>query len=399
MKPCSPAAGAPWNIRIATARPRSHSGSACMPRAGGAGATPPAGGSGSPGPGGEVGDDLLGVALGQLGSERQRDGDLVRAATGHELQRRAADVDDVEGRVAAGGGPGQLDEPLSDRVGRCRVDEVDGAFARERHRSRSYPADNRLREGGRSVLVGHEVPLARAAHGTEPAVGDVVERGPGRDPAVGVAVGGVVDEAAGLADPLLHGGGLAHVVWKILAGRPVGSSGGSFDRRGPGGGLNRGGTIPPPRQAATVFVLRGGASALEVLLVQRNPAARFMGGAWVFPGGAVDEGETVDQTARRELQEEAAIALPPAAPLVAFSRWITPAEVKIRFDTWFFVVESPNGAEPTVDGAECVDVRWIRPQQALDELESGRLQLVFRTIKHLEQLAAFPSVAATLETA
>ncbi|MGH2883827.1 MAG: MBL fold metallo-hydrolase, partial [Solirubrobacteraceae bacterium] len=43
-----------------------------------------------------------------------------------------------------------------------------------------------------------------------------------------------------------------------------------------------------PRPAGTVIVLRGGASALEVLLVQRNPQARFMGGAWVFQGGAVD---------------------------------------------------------------------------------------------------------------
>ena len=172
----------------------------------------------------------------------------------------------------------------------------------------------------------------------------------------------------------------------------------AFDRPHPAEELNPGPEVPA-RVAASVIVLRGGASGPEVLLVQRNPQARFMGGAWVFPGGAVDEGETVEQTARRELEEEASIALPPAAALVPFSRWITPAEVKIRFDTWFFVVESPNGAEPAVDGAECVDVRWIRPHEALDELTAGRLQLVFPTIKHLEQLAAFPSVAATLDAA
>ena len=159
------------------------------------------------------------------------------------------------------------------------------------------------------------------------------------------------------------------------------------------------GAATPAREAASVIVLRDHADGPEVLLVQRTPKARFMGGAWVFPGGAVDEGETVEQTARRELEEEAALGLPPGAALLPFSRWITPAEVKIRFDTWFFVVESPNGAEPAVDGAECVDVRWIRPQQALDELGAGRLQLVFPTIKHLEQLAGFPSGAATLDTA
>src|ERR671914_2304696 len=48
-----------------------------------------------------------------------------------------------------------------------------------------------------------------------------------------------------------------------------------------------------PRQAASVIVLRGGGDGLEVLLLRRNPDARFMGGVWVFPGGAVDahEGE------------------------------------------------------------------------------------------------------------
>jgi 8-oxo-dGTP pyrophosphatase MutT (NUDIX family) len=148
-----------------------------------------------------------------------------------------------------------------------------------------------------------------------------------------------------------------------------------------------------------VIVLRDTPDGPEVLLVQRTPNARFMGGAWVFPGGAVDSGETVEQTARRELAEEAAIELAPEAALTPFSRWITPAEVKTRFDTWFFVVEAPPSATPRVDGAECVDARWIRPQQALGECTADRLQLVFPTIKHLEQLAGFPTVAATVEAA
>jgi len=159
------------------------------------------------------------------------------------------------------------------------------------------------------------------------------------------------------------------------------------------------GATTPAREAASVIVLRDSAEGPEVLLVQRTPKARFMGGAWVFPGGAVDEGETVEQTARRELEEEAAIGLPADSALAPFSRWITPAEVKTRFDTWFFVVEAPPDAQPRVDGAECVDFRWIRPQQALEEYTEERLQLVFPTIKHLEQLAAFPTVAATIEAA
>src|SRR3712207_663979 len=92
-----------------------------------------------------------------------------------------------------------------------------------------------------------------------------------------------------------------------------------------------------PRQAATVIVLRGGAERLEVLLVRRNPQARFMGGAWVFPGGALDESEDHRAAGGREVAEEAGITLPDASALVGFSRWITPPQVPIRFDTVFFL--------------------------------------------------------------
>ncbi len=154
---------------------------------------------------------------------------------------------------------------------------------------------------------------------------------------------------------------------------------------------------PPvrPRTAATVIVLRGADRALEVLLVRRNPASRFMGGAWVFPGGAVDpadgEGEqAVRWAAVRELAEEAGVRVD-SDQLIPFSRWITPPEVTIRFDTWFFLTPAPLGAQPRVDGGECVDWRWSTPAAALEAQRTGELQLFFPTIKHLEQLSSFGS--------
>jgi len=172
------------------------------------------------------------------------------------------------------------------------------------------------------------------------------------------------------------------------------------DRPGPEQPLNFG-ERTVPRPAGTVILLRGGASGLEVLLVQRNPKARFMGGAWVFPGGAVDRHEgqgddAVRAAAVRELEEEAGILLSDPGELITFSRWITPAEVKTRYDTWFYLAPLPPGAEVKVDGSEVVDARWYSPNGALEARARGELFMVFPTIKHLQQLSGFASADALL---
>ena len=141
---------------------------------------------------------------------------------------------------------------------------------------------------------------------------------------------------------------------------------------------------------------------LELLLVRRTPKARFMGGVWVFPGGAVDAAEGSGDASHRvaavrELAEEAALTIADPAELVKFSRWITPAEVAIRFDTHFFLVALPAGQEPRVDGeaSTCAG----SPREALQLHADGRLDLVFPTIKTLEQLEPFGSAAEALDHA
>jgi 8-oxo-dGTP pyrophosphatase MutT (NUDIX family) len=178
------------------------------------------------------------------------------------------------------------------------------------------------------------------------------------------------------------------------------STRGESERGVPGEEIHTGPTTAA-RQAATVILLRGGGEHLEVLLVRRTPHARFMGGVWVFPGGAVDDHEGEGDRAHRmaairELHEEAAIELGDPATLVKFSRWITPAAVQIRFDTHFFLAPLPSGQEPKVDGEECVDLGWFTPQAALAAHAAGEIVLVFPTIKHLEQLSGFASVEELL---
>jgi 8-oxo-dGTP pyrophosphatase MutT (NUDIX family) len=174
-----------------------------------------------------------------------------------------------------------------------------------------------------------------------------------------------------------------------------------IDRPPPGEELNTG-EETRPRLAASVMVVRDADAddGVEVLLVKRNPAASFMGGAWVFPGGSVQNGDGGPEgAARRELAEEAGITLGADHRLVPFSRWVTPVEVRTRFDTWFFVASAPRGAEAVCDGEECVDARWLNPTAALQAGRRDEMQLVFPTVKHLEQLADLRSVDHALAEA
>jgi len=169
-------------------------------------------------------------------------------------------------------------------------------------------------------------------------------------------------------------------------------------------------------------------------MLRRSAASPFMPGAFVFPGGAVDDADyehgsatgwsdnriaaefratspqelPVDQppvsfrdahalvyAAVRELQEEASIQVDPAQ-LTLFSHWITPAGEPRRFNTHFFVAAAPPGALGTADSVETHDAQWLSPQRALDAHRNDEMLLVFPTIKHLERLAAFESISALL---
>jgi len=92
---------------------------------------------------------------------------------------------------------------------------------------------------------------------------------------------------------------------------PIGEPGQELNLAALPGQGAAGGRETPARQAATVILLRDRAQKLEVLLVRRTPQARFMGGVWVFPGGAVDASEGDGDDAHRaaaKLEERAVVA-------------------------------------------------------------------------------------------
>ena len=161
-----------------------------------------------------------------------------------------------------------------------------------------------------------------------------------------------------------------------------------------------------PRPSASVVLLRRGGKhadrALEVLLLKRTEAAKFMPGVWVFPGGGVDpedgDGEAGHRAcAVRELAEEAAIELALEEELVLFSRWITPEVVSRRFDAWFFLALAPAHTPPQPDGVETTEAGWFEPRAALDAQSAGELALAFPTVKQLEALLPFRTSAEAIE--
>lgn len=165
-----------------------------------------------------------------------------------------------------------------------------------------------------------------------------------------------------------------------------------------------------PRPAASVVLLRRGGRhserSLEVLMLKRTGAARFMPNVWVFPGGSVDavdadgDGDgALDPhraCARRELAEEASVELDPAEELILFCRWITPEVISTRFDAWFFLALAPAHTQPRPDGTETVEAGWFEPRAALTAAKAGEMTLAFPTVRQLEWLLAFSSADEAL---
>lgn len=161
----------------------------------------------------------------------------------------------------------------------------------------------------------------------------------------------------------------------------------------------------PIRPAATVVVLRDGPGGLEVLTVQRHSRMVFHGGAWVFPGGRVDEAdghaggtrpsiESARNAATRELSEEAGLVVDPDE-LVPFARWITPPNRPRRFDTLFFATRAPS-AEVRVDEDEIVAAAWRRPDAALADEAAGLITLPRPTTATMMRLGIWDTAAAAL---
>ena len=199
--------------------------------------------------------------------------------------------------------------------------------------------------------------------------------------------------------------------------------------------------------AATLILVRERDSGPpELLMVERAPDMVFAGGAWVFPGGRIDEADRAlaasfagdDAPARiaaiRETVEETAIAAGLASSpwagtvralqdglhagepfadlltecgleldldaLTPLARWVPRFHAKRRFDTLFYVARAPQGDwTPRVVEGECTAAHWVSAPEALERDRAGAIQLIFPTRRTLERLAQHSSFDAILADA
>jgi 8-oxo-dGTP pyrophosphatase MutT (NUDIX family) len=197
--------------------------------------------------------------------------------------------------------------------------------------------------------------------------------------------------------------------------------------------------------AATLILVRERRSgAPELLMVERAEGMAFAAGAWVFPGGRIDEGDarlaarfaseqgSAKVAAIRETIEETAVPAGLAAPprpehcldiqaalaagqefdeivdeaglaldlegLTPLARWVPRFHAKRRFDTLFFVARAPDGDwQPNVVERECTGAHWVSAADVLERDRAGAVQLIFptrRTLERLAQHASFDEIVA-----
>lgn len=92
----------------------------------------------------------------------------------------------------------------------------------------------------------------------------------------------------------------------------------------------------------------------RVLIAQRPPG-KHLAGAWEFPGGKLERGETRAAGLARELREELGIDIHQPRPLIRVRHAYAAAEVLI--DAW--VVTRYDGEPQSLDGQA---LRWCRPE-------------------------------------
>src|SRR5690349_17284453 len=112
------------------------------------------------------------------------------------------------------------------------------------------------------------------------------------------------------------------------------------------------GALPPRHIVAVSGLVRDGSG--RVLLI-RSPR-----GEWEFPGGQVEEGESLTEALEREVREETGLTVSTGALVGVYSN------VRSAIVMFGFLCEGVQGEPQT--GPETVEFVWLEPDAALQRV-------------------------------
>ena len=108
-------------------------------------------------------------------------------------------------------------------------------------------------------------------------------------------------------------------------------------------------------------VLRPGQHDVEVLMCGRNAD-----GLWALPKGTPEEGETLNETALREVEEETGVGTEISALIGDIRYWFSRPEEGVRYlKTVRHFLMRPVSGDVSLHDHEFDEVQWIPAQEAL----------------------------------
>ncbi len=105
---------------------------------------------------------------------------------------------------------------------------------------------------------------------------------------------------------------------------------------------------------------------------------------WRLPKGTPETGETVEQTAQREVQEETGVHVNVLAPITSIRYFFVGHDDGIRYDkTVYFYLMEPMGGSTSDHDAEFDVVEWCSYEEAVELLEYDNEREVLEAARSL----------------